>query len=184
MPELSFHEVDESRWSDFERLFESRGSPTSCWCMVWRAEGAEARQIKGFQRKRAMEKRIRGGVPVGLLGYLDGEPVAWCLIAPRPTYRRLRGIEVAGEEPANVWSLACFFLRRDLRGQGVTSQLIEAAIEHASAKGASVVEAYPVEAGSPSYRFMGYVSTFEAAGFHEVGLAGSRRHVMRRKFTG
>jgi GNAT superfamily N-acetyltransferase len=184
MPKLSFHEVDENRWSDFERLFESRGSPKSCWCMVWRAEGAEARQTKGFQRKSAMEKRIRGGVPVGLLGYLDGEPVAWCSIAPRPTYRRLDGLEVAGEEPASVWSLACFFLRRDLRGQRVASQLIEAAMACALTKGASVVEAYPVEAGSPSYRFMGYVSTFEAAGFHEVGRAGSRRHVMRRKLTG
>ena len=108
--------------------------------MVWRAQGAEARQIKGFQRKRAMEKRIRGGVPLGLLGYLDGEPVAWCSIAPRPTYRRLGGPEVAGEEPAKVWSLACFFLRRDLRRQGVTAQLIEAAVAHARA-GSSAADA-------------------------------------------
>jgi hypothetical protein len=32
---------------------------------------------------------------------------------------------------------------------------------------------------SPSYRFMGFVGAFEAAGFTEIEMAGSRRHVMR-----
>ena len=89
--ELSFREVDQSAWEDFERLFESRGGPKSCWCMVWRAAGAETKQTKGSERKAAMERRVREHVPVGILGYLDGEPVAWCSIAPRPTYRRLGG---------------------------------------------------------------------------------------------
>lgn len=180
---LTFHEVDEARWADFERLFDGRGGPKACWCMVWRAEGAETRQTKGPERKAAMEKRIRGGVPVGLLGYLEGEPVAWCSIAPRPTYRRLGGPEVAGEDPERVWSLACFFAHRSLRGQGVTAQMIEAAVAHARAKGARVLEAYPVDPGSPSYRFMGYRPSFEAAGFRHVGAAGQRRNVMRLELT-
>jgi hypothetical protein len=37
---LIVHEVDARRWPDFERLFESRGGPKACWCMVWRARGA------------------------------------------------------------------------------------------------------------------------------------------------
>jgi hypothetical protein len=41
------------------------------------------------------------------------------------------------------------------------------------------VEAYPVDPGAPSYRFMGYTTTFKAAGFREVVRAGTRRHVMR-----
>ena len=45
--------------------------------------------------------------------------------------------------------------------------------------GAAVVEAYPVEPDSSSYRFMGLVGTFEAIGFIPVGRAGTRRHVMR-----
>lgn len=57
--------------------------------------------------------------------------------------------------------------------------LIGVAVEHARQKGATVVEAYPVDHDSPSYRFMGFVPTFEATGFREVGRAGSRRHVMR-----
>lgn len=42
-----------------------------------------------------------------------------------------------------------------------------------------MVEAYLVERDSPSYRFMGHVPAFEAAGFHRVGMAGTRRQVMR-----
>jgi GNAT superfamily N-acetyltransferase len=72
-------------------------------------------------------------------------------------------------------------IRRDLRGKGLTKRIIEAAVQHAAKRGAKVVEAYPVEPGSPSYRFMGYLPTFSAAGFHEVGRAGTRRHVMRRE---
>ena len=58
-------------------------------------------------------------------------------------------------------------------------RLIEAAAAHAQANGATVVEAYPVERDSPSYRFCGFVQTFEARGFAETGKAGTRRRVMR-----
>jgi GNAT superfamily N-acetyltransferase len=178
MQNITFHEVDAARWVDLERLFESRGGPKSCWCMVWRAG---AKTAKGPDRKVAMSRNVCEGIPVGLLGYSGGEPVAWCSIAPRTTYRDLGGLISPGESPEDVWSLACFFIRRELRGQGLAKRIIEAAVEHAAKHEAKVVEAYPVEPGSPSYRFMGYVPTFSAAGFHEVGRAGIRRHVMRRE---
>ena len=135
--------------------------------------------MKNPERKAAMRKRVKAGVPVGILGYLDGEPVAWCSIAPRSTYRPLGGLEREGEAEEDVWSLACFFLKRSVRGQGLGRQTLEAAVAHARAGGAKVVEAYPVDPDSPSYRFMGFVGAFEKAGFREVGRAGSRRHVMR-----
>jgi len=177
---LVFHEVDAKRWPDFARLFESRGGPGYCWCMAWRATAEEVKHTDGASRRSAMEQRVRAGTPVGILGYLDGEPVAWCSIAPRETHRRaLGGVEEAGDAPGAVWSLTCFFVSRPVRGQGVTRQLIEAAIAHARTQGAHSIEAYPVDPESPSYRFMGFLGTFKAMGFQEVGTAGSRRHVMR-----
>jgi len=148
--------------------------------MVWRATSEEAKHTDGASRKAAMARRIAAGMPVGLLGYLDEEPVAWCSIAPRSTYRRLVDDESSDE---GVWSLACFFVIRRLRGQGITQRIIAAAIEHAKSKGASIVEAYPVAPDSPSYRFMGFVPAFEIAGFCEVGRAGTRRHVFRLKVS-
>jgi GNAT superfamily N-acetyltransferase len=151
---LEFHDVNAARWGDFERLFESRGGPKNCWCMVWRAS---AKTTKGPDRKAAIQQYVCDDMPIGLLGYSEGEPVAWCSIAPRPTYRDLGGPNDAFERPEQVWSLVCFFIRRELRGQGLTKQVIEAAVQRAEKCGATVVEAYPVDPGSPSYRFMGYV---------------------------
>jgi GNAT superfamily N-acetyltransferase len=174
---LVFHEVDTKRFSDLERLFEARGGPKSCWCMVWRARGAEAQSKGGKSRKAALERRVSDGVPIGILGYLDGEPVAWCSIAPRETYRALGGPD--DDAPGSVWSLVCFFVPRRLRGIGIMRRLIAAAIDTAKRHGAKVVEAYPVDEDSPSYRFMGFVPVFADLGFREVGRAGTRRHVMR-----
>ncbi|MEW5850180.1 MAG: GNAT family N-acetyltransferase [Myxococcota bacterium] len=178
MPKLVFHEVDEKRWPDFERLFEARGGPKYCWCMAWRATSAEAREGDSTSRKSAMRRRVRAGTPVGILGYLDGEPVAWCSVAPRETYRKLGGPD-HGEVPGEVWSVVCFYVVKALRGEGLIHRLLDAAVATARKHGAKVVEAYPVDPESPSYRFMGFVGTFEAAGFTEVGRAGTRRHVMR-----
>ena len=62
----------------------------------------------------------------------------------------------------------------------MTRRLIAAAVDHAKSRGATVVEAYPVDEAAPSYRFMGFVGVFAKAGFADLGLAGVRRHVMRR----
>ena len=53
---LVFHEVDRARWPDLERFFEARGGPKSCWCMVWRASGPEARRTDGPSRKAALAR--------------------------------------------------------------------------------------------------------------------------------
>ena len=129
--------------------------------------------------KRAeFEATIRRGTPVGLLAYVEGEPVAWCSVAPRETYRKLGGDDYA--PGTNVWAIACFFAQRPQRGRGITSRLLDAACREAAAAGADVIEGYPVDPDSPSYKFMGICSTFLAAGFEEIGHVGTRRHVMQR----
>ncbi len=121
-----------------------------------------------------MKRRIEEGIPVGLLGYCDNEPVAWCSIAPRDTHRPLGGDDTKG----NVWSLTCFYVKRPFRSKGLTSQLLAAAIEYAKENGGSFLEAYPVDRDSPSYTFMGFKETFARAGFKFIKKAGNRRNVM------
>jgi hypothetical protein len=58
-------------------------------------------------------------------------------------------------------------------------RLIAGAVDHAKARGATVVEAYPVDPDAPSYRFMGFVPVFAEAGFTDRGMAGTRRHCMQ-----
>ena len=50
-----------------------------------------------------MKSRVEGGVPIGILGYHDGAPIAWCSIAPRDTYRELGGLDNSSVHE-NVWA--------------------------------------------------------------------------------
>ena len=194
---LTIKPVGAGDWPAFERLFESRGAPKNCWCMAWRANaeerrafGAAAKTKSGGRakssalRKEAMRERIADATPVGLLAYAGDEPVAWCSVAPRPTYRKLGGPEDHTDDANAVWSIACFFVLRAWRGKGVTKRLVEAAAEYAATAGAEILEAYPPDADSPSYRFMGAKEMFATAGFIPVGRAGTRRNVMRRELAG
>lgn len=173
---IEIHPVAPSRWSDFEELFESKGGPHYCWCMAWRKNELK-KSLPGKQGKKAcMKRRVDAGIPIGLVGYVDNRPVAWCSVAPRETYRKLGGDETLQD----VWSVVCFFVMRQYRNRGFATALIDAALRYATENGAAYLEAYPVDPGSPSYRFMGLRPAFEARGFEYCGRAGLRRHVVRR----
>jgi GNAT superfamily N-acetyltransferase len=177
-PPLTFRPATKATWPDFDALFSAPGGPNYCWCMVWRRTPEELHEHpKGRTRKPLIKSRIDAGQTIGLIGYLADEPVAWVSIAPRDTYRELGGPPaMPGEE---VWSLACFYLKRALRSRGYGDAMLRAAIDYARTRGATTLEAYPVDPDSHSYRFMGFVPAFERLGFTPVGMAGSRRHVMR-----
>ncbi len=132
-------------------------------------------------KKQAMSDYVAGGTPIGILVYIDDEPVAWCSIAPLETYKNLRGKRYVSDraDNENVWSISCFFIKAGHRRQGITSNLIQAAIDYAKENDAKTVEAYPVDYDSPSYTYMGRIGTFQALGFKEVGMVGIRRHMMR-----
>src|SRR5690606_24117971 len=84
-----------------------------------------------------------------------------------------------------VWSVTCFWIPRQWRGRGVATALLDAAVEHASARGAPAVEGYPVD---PAVRprqaneaYTGVVSMFHRAGFREIARrTPTSRVVMRR----
>ena len=174
---LSFKPVTRTTVKDFEALFDAPGGPKYCWCMTWRATPDELKESKGAARHRQMLGRIEEGVPVGLVGYEDGAPAAWVSIAPRETFRGLGGSDTKAGE--SIWSLTCMYVPRAHRREGRGRELVAAAIAHARKRGADVVEAYPVDPDSPSYRFMGFVPLFDQLGFKPSGKAGTRRHVMR-----
>ncbi|MER9215671.1 GNAT family N-acetyltransferase [Mesorhizobium sp. M0663] len=176
LSEVRFTEVTQSTRADFENLFEQPGGPKYCWCMAWR--NLDRREhVENDEKKRAMMTLIDAGTPVGIVAQIDGRTVGWCSIAPRETYRRLSRQQDDSE--MGIWSIVCFYVPKALRGGGLASALLNAAIDHAFAKGARTIEAYSVDQASPSYSFMGFRDMFAARGFREIGMTGSRRHVMR-----
>ena len=174
--EIRFSEVTRSTRADFENLFEQPGGPKYCWCMAWRNLPSRE-HVPNDEKKRAIISLIEADTPVGIVAQVEGKTVGWCSVAPRQTYRRLSRQQDDSE--TGVWSIVCFYVPRALRGGGLASALLDAAINHAFAKGAGTIEAYPVDQASPSYSFMGFRDMFAARGFRETGMAGSRRHVMR-----
>ena len=166
--------VNQDNWTDFENFFEEKGSPKYCWCMAWRMTKEELKNKKPECKKEYIKKRVFNNIPIGILLYNSNEIIAWCSISPRETYKRIAGDKTKN----NVWSLVCFFIKREYRKKGITNILIENAKQYAKENGAEYIEAYPVEENSPSYRFMGFVKHFEKAGFKYIKKEGTRRNVM------
>jgi GNAT superfamily N-acetyltransferase len=172
-----FRTVTPQNWDDFTALFQARGGPRPCWCMLWRldVQGKTAPRA-GADRSAAMQALVQADMPIGVLGYDQDLPVAWCSIAPRARF----GASLAPETKGNIWSLTCFFIRPAYRKQQGFVALLAAAEATALANGANKIEAYPVAPDSPSYRFCGFVPNFESAGYRHIDTAGTRRHVMRK----
>jgi GNAT superfamily N-acetyltransferase len=176
---ITIKPVDKNNWSDFELLFQSKGILRACWCMVWRMTKEELKQNNSACRKEFIKQRVWSNIPIGILAYSENEAIAWCSIAPRETHQRLGG----DENLKNVWSITCFYIKKEYRQQGLMKYLIKNAENYARENGAEYIEAYPVEKDSPSYNFMGFIKTFEESGYEFVKMAGKRRHVMIAKLT-
>jgi GNAT superfamily N-acetyltransferase len=176
--------VTAERWDDMCALFEARGPrgghrkvpAYGCWCMYWRDRSLE----HGEPKKRAMEELVRRGCEPGLLAYEAGLPVGWVSLGPRDEFKPLlrspqyRPRDEGGGEA--VWSLVCFTVDKPAQRRGVARDLLAAAVEHAFARGASSVEAYPHRTDRGNY--MGQVELFGRAGFEPVRET-SKRVVMR-----
>lgn len=181
----AFHPLTIDRWRDLERLFGKSGAYGGCWCMYWRVTRSEWGANQGDGNRRALRAVVASGAPVGVLAYENEEPVAWCALAPREDYAALERSPVRKRvDDTPVWSVTCFFVRRDRRGGGLMARLLEAAVAYAAAEGAVAVEGYPKEPTkelAPVSSYMGVASAFAAAGFVEVGRNRSgpvmRRHV-------
>ncbi|WP_188509327.1 GNAT family N-acetyltransferase [Conyzicola nivalis] len=189
---IAIRSASEVPWADLERVFDTPGDPRTCWCQYFKVTGAEweATAAKALA-PRLREQTRRGDPTPGLIAYVDDEPAGWVAVEPRGNYPRLQRsrIVTTGSAQAwgdaSVWSVVCFVVRRDFRRRGVSSRLLDAAVEHAKAGGARVVEGYPVDlagiTGSPAGSlYHGTVSMFEAAGFEEIAVPDPARRVMAR----
>ncbi|MDQ3672497.1 MAG: GNAT family N-acetyltransferase [Actinomycetota bacterium] len=167
----------------FERPGPRGGTPQTdgCWCQFWHLRGNAYWDGHGAENRKRLEAEVRGGSEPGLLAYVDDVPVGWCRVGPRKSLERLehsRKLARVDDEP--VWSVVCFYVHPSAKREDVASTLLEAATEHAGARGAPIVEGYPVRAGHMNIdAYTGYLTMFLAAGFEVVRDAG-RRTIVRR----
>jgi GNAT superfamily N-acetyltransferase len=165
-------------WSDLVDLFSRRGprggmrnTPAyGCWCMYWRDRSL----AHGEPKERGLAKLARAGRETGLLAYDGDNPVGWVSIAPREEYAAILASPQyrPHDEDEGVWAIVCFVVDKPEHGKGVREALLRAAVDHALARGATAVEAYPHV--SAPHDYMGGVELYQRAGFVHARDAGKR----------
>jgi GNAT superfamily N-acetyltransferase len=152
--------------------------------MSWRLARADFNQGKGDANRSAMRALVAKGDEPGILLYKDGLAIGWCSVAPRAEFVALERSRVwAPVDDRPVWSISCFFVAKAQRNQGLSVELLKAAVAFARSRGARIVEGYPQELDSgplpASFAWTGIASAYRKAGFQEVSRRSAKKPIMR-----
>ena len=183
--------ADEVPFEDIQTVFGQRDYAARCQCQRLKVAGWIWRDSTLEQRTEALRAQAARGS--GLVAYVDDEPVGWVAVEPRVAYPKLRGSRVPwtgrseDKDDPGVWAVTCLVMRKGFRGRGLTYDLARATIDHARARGARALEAYPMitEPGKEitwGELNVGARQVFADAGFVEVSHPTLRRVVMRVEF--
>ncbi len=191
MAEIRIESVTEVPWSDVERVFGTRGDPSTCWCQYFKVSSQEWKALTPDAFHAALERQATVTPGPGILAYLDDEPVGWCGVEKRVNYPHILSSKVVTQgstedaDDESVWAVTCFVVRVGYRRAGVSTALVAAAVEHARRGGARVIEGYPVDTAgrkiSSADLYHGALSVFEGAGFTVAARPGDGRAVVRRE---
>ena len=182
--DLTISPLTPALWPDFENLFGPRGAYGGCWCMWWRVTRKEFESCQGEKNRRSFRKIVDSGKVTGLLGYINNQAVGWCSVAPREQFSSLERSHVLKRiDDKAVWSIVCFYIKKDHRGDGLTLKMIRGAIEYVRQRGGEIIEAYPTAVRSPNAPpvsiFMGIPEVYKQAGFREVARPSRSKRIMR-----
>ena len=184
-------------WDDLQTIFGTRGPAARCQCQRFKLRPRESfRSFPVEERALRLRAQTCCGEPAadatsGLVAYLDGEPVGWCAVEPRPGYEGLlRTFRVPWDGRAedktddSVWAVTCLLTRAGFRNRGISRALASAAVDFARARGARAIEGYPITTKNviSEELHVGTVGVFADAGFVEVSRPTLRRVVMRIDF--
>jgi GNAT superfamily N-acetyltransferase len=189
-PSLDIQPLTRARWKDLETLFNGPGGSQvrGCWCMYYRRSGRGAKPAGTMtyaeRNKCELKALVDGGVVPGLIGFRDGEPIAWISLGPREDYPKLeRSPVMKAVDDKRVWSVICFYTAKHARGEGLSAQMLAGAAEYARAQGATLLEAYPVDKPARSAddnMWFGAKAMYDRAGYKEVARRKPARPIVRK----
>lgn len=187
MSEIRISEASSERFTDVEHALTGGGDGGSCWCQWWMRSNKDFDARTSAERRELLRSDLDAPVASALVAYIDDVPAGWVKVSARPDQPRLartRAFQQSPEpfEDRSVWAITCFVVRREFRGEGVSTALLAAAVDHARRHGARVIEAYPVDTSvkktSSNGLFHGSLSSFVAAGFAEVARPAPARPIV------
>ena len=186
---LSIEPLSRNSWNKFVQLFGNKGACGNCWCMFFRLKKSDFEEgKKGDVNKSGMKKLVWANKPTGLLGFYEGQAIAWCAFAPREDFFKLEKSRVHKRIDNNlVWSIPCFFIDKKFRRQGVSTEILKCVIKYAKTNGIHIIEAYPIiltrDKLPDAFAWVGLYKSFERAGF-EIVDRKSKNRPMVRYYTG
>ena len=129
---------------------------------------------------------VDAGPPPGLIGYRGKTPVGWISIGPREDYAKLERSQVMKPvDDLPVWSIICFVVPSEFRGQGCRAGVAGGRREVREEAGRAFCSK-PIPWTSPSgpndeFMWFGAKGMFDKAGFEEVARRKPQRPVVRLK---
>ena len=183
--QLTFEPLTKANWNKFVQLFGNNGACGNCWCMYYRLKKSDYQEGKTDDgNKVAMKELVWEDKPTGILGFYEGQAIAWCAFAPREDFIKLENSRVHKRiDDKSVWSIPCFFIDKNFRRHGVSVELLKGVIRYARQVGIKIIEAYPTtptqEKIADSFAWIGLYKSFERAGFDIVDRTSQNRPMVR-----
>ena len=172
--------LDESTWAVFATLVEANnGVFGGCWCMGFHPEAFGDSPADNADRKL---KRVRDRTAHAALVLDGGECVGWCQFGAPEEVPRIKNRAAYEKGLAELpdWRIACCFVGKGHRRQGVSTAGLAGALSLIAGLGGGRVEGYPEDAATVSagFLFHGALSTYEQLGFTRDRLIGKHRWVV------
>jgi GNAT superfamily N-acetyltransferase len=181
----SIKALDESTWDAFAALVEhNNGVFGGCWCMGFHPEGGVGKHTTpALNRERKLE-RVRAGAAHAALVFEGDDCVGWCQFGAPGELPRIksRAAYEKGQSTPPDWRIACHFVGKGHRRQGVATAALKGALDLIARLGGGTVEGYPEQAGAvpAGFLFNGALSTYEQLGFTRDRKIGKHRWVVTK----
>jgi GNAT superfamily N-acetyltransferase len=183
-PTYTIRALDRSTWPAFAALVEhNNGIYGGCWCMAFHPEGGD-RAAQGELNRERKHERVCAGTAHAALVFDGDECLGWCQFGVPDEVPRIknRAAYERSQTTTPDWRIACCFVGKGHRRQGVATAAIAGALELIAGLGGGTVEGYPEDAAAVPAGFLwnGALSTYEQLGFARDRKIGKHRWVMTR----
>jgi GNAT superfamily N-acetyltransferase len=178
----SVRPLDESTWPAFAALVErNNGIFGGCWCMGFHPEGVGKDTTANLNRERKLT-RVRTDTAHAALVFAGDDCLGWCQFGAPDELPRIksRAAYEKGMTASPQWRIACCYVGKGHRRQGVLAAALAGALDLIAAHGGGTVEGYPEDAESVPAGFLynGALSTYEKLGFTRDRKIGKHRWVV------
>jgi GNAT superfamily N-acetyltransferase len=177
-------QLDESTWDAFAELVErNNGVYGGCWCI-----GYHPPEPPGLGNREAKHERVRnGGAHAALVLDVDGRAQGWAQYGDPDELAGFKHRRQYDKDapPRPDWRIACVFVDKQHRGQGVARTAVAGALDLIAGAGGGLVEAISeVTAGRQAqgrFLFSATAELLEDLGFARVRQVGRHAWILSRR---